>query len=85
MLIKYHHTEFLVASEGEISQVKSQDDLNSLFYILFDKHGVASGFGGFEIVFALSRIFFHDEAHIPKKLIKIFLKFQKSINMTESL
>lgn len=67
-MIKYKHTFFLVASEAEISKVTNQDDLYSLLDVTYENCGSGSGFGGFEMVFELSWVFFQDEKHIPKEI-----------------
>jgi hypothetical protein len=61
VLIKYKHTDYFVASDEEFLQIK---DLSQIYELCINKKGV-DGFGGFEMTFALSRIFFQDEEHIP--------------------
>ena len=61
---KYNHANFFVASEPEIYQIKSWQDI----FQLIDKYEVCASYGSFDMVFALSRVFFQDERHIPKKV-----------------
>ena len=66
MLIKYKHAELFTASETEFSLIRSLDDI----YSFPEKYKVFGCFGGLEARFALSRILFGDENHIPIQLDK---------------
>ena len=62
MLIKYKHTGLFVTSETEFSKIKVWDDI----YPSGKQYKLSDFPGGFEMVFAVSRIFFQDEKHIPR-------------------
>ena len=56
----------IVAASEEFLQI---NDLSQIYELCINKNGV-DGFGGFEMTFALSRIFFRDEEHIPIEISK---------------
>jgi hypothetical protein len=66
MLIKYNHTDFFIASDCEFSRINLLDD----YFSFLGKKEVFPGFGGFEMVVAVSRIFFDEEVHIPNEIDK---------------
>ncbi len=74
-MIKYKYTLYFVASDEELLQI---NDLSEIYEISVNETNGIDGFGGFELVFALSRLFFQDEKHIP---IKVDKKITESPNV----
>ena len=64
MLVKYKHAEYFIASAAEFSRIKVWSDI----FELMEKYEVSASYGGFEMVFALSRLFFSDEKHISQEI-----------------
>jgi hypothetical protein len=56
----------LVVSDEEFAQI---NDLSQIHDLCINRD-VVDGFGGFDMSYALSRIFFQDEEHIPTALSK---------------
>lgn len=61
---KIQPVEFYVMTEDEFSQILHSKDL----FDIFEKYNVNAGYGGFGMVYAISRQFFGDEKHIPKQI-----------------
>lgn len=84
MLIKYKQTAYVAVSGEEFSQI---NDLSQIYELFMNR--TVDGFGGFEMSFALSRIFFQDENHlptgIPQELPDVSRIFQYDGEFTEKI
>ena len=78
MLRKYRPAVYFVASKEEFDLIEEFNDL----FNLIDLYEIADLYGGLEMVFALSRIFFNDEEHIPVEVQNNFSTVNKSFHYT---